>query len=72
MNILKNVLNNLNKNSNLESTENVENINNALLSPSFEIINLKDSLNLIENIKTMELSEWDLKNGNSDINILFL
>ena len=45
-----------------EPNENEE-TNNALLSSNFEIVNLKDSLNLIENLKSMELSEWDLKNG---------
>jgi hypothetical protein len=57
----KNVLDNLNK-SIPEPNENAD-TNNALLSLNFEIVNLKDSLNLIENLKSMELSEWDLKNG---------
>lgn len=35
----------------------------AILSPQFEITNLKDALKVIEELESLNLPKWDLNNG---------
>jgi hypothetical protein len=59
----KSTLSNLNK----PSSESDESGVNGILSPEFEIVNLKESLEIVENLKKLdkeELKQYDLKKNN--------
>lgn len=40
-----------------------QNNTHSLLASTFEIVNLKDSLNLIDDLQKLSIPQWDLQNG---------
>lgn len=45
------------------NSDEVQNNTHSLLASTFEIVNLKDSLNLIDDLQKLSIPQWDLQNG---------